>query len=207
MGVRQRRWLFPPRSGASQRKQTECTRVPLGRDKSVPRCLVPKDVAFCPTSSTGFRIRRALGPDGAEGLPVCRVRSLPPTLLLQLLLLLPLHCLGTAATGRADRRTGGRRNGPSRPGRAGRCRADSGHLSRPPSPRLRGKDVRQDGRARGSGSPGALRPLALPPGGPRPGRRERSAGGEGRGGARGRWAPAEARREGYRGAGSLRVFR
>ena len=98
-----------------ERDRTEHFILSLGTAKSVPR-----EVAFWPASSEealwdrdprGTRTRRGRG---AAREP----RSLPPTLLLQLRL--PLHCLGTAAAGRADLRTGRQHRGFTRPGDAGR---------------------------------------------------------------------------------------
>lgn len=69
----------------------------------------------------------------------------------------PLHCLGAAAASRA---AGGWRLEPCRPGRSrrGRCRADRGRLSRPPSPRLPGEGCApgwRGARQRLSGGPAA----------------------------------------------------
>lgn len=97
-----------------ERERTEHIVLCLGTTKSVPR-----EVAFWSASSTlALGTRDPRGTRTQRGRGAAREpRSLPPTPLLQPRL--PLHCLGTAAAGRADPRSGGQHRGLTRPEDAG----------------------------------------------------------------------------------------
>lgn len=109
--------------------------VPLGRGGSVPCCSVSGKVTF-PTFECGgprrLEIRRALGPSGAEGQPMCS--ALPPTSgssSRSIVWELQPRAGGPASGGQDS----AGRIGPAPSGR-GRCPAARGHLKCPPSPRL-----------------------------------------------------------------------